>query len=144
MTPIATQISSDTAHGPNLPQRRESNPSTCIFSHIRLSPEGNGNTQVPQRAAVHFSDVPYTFSNLRLWDYPWTDTDRKVADGMTTYWTNFAKAFNPNGPGLTNWTAYVPNSEMMLNIGDTMRVEKINTARMDFLAGIVEANRTRH
>jgi carboxylesterase family protein len=66
-------------------------------------PEGNANNPRPPVGAVHFSEVIYVFNNLRMKDYPWTDLDRKVADTLATYWTNFAKAGSPNGPGLNNW-----------------------------------------
>jgi para-nitrobenzyl esterase len=64
-------------------------------------------------------------------------------DSMGTYWTNFVKTLNPNGAGLPAWTAYNPKNEMMLNIGDTLRMEKISTPRMDFITGIQEGARVR-
>ena len=114
-----------------------------MFSQIPPFKEGNGNSPVPFRAAVHNSDMVYTFNNLRLWDYDWTDTDRKVADAMGTYWTNFVKTLNPNGPGLPNWTTYDPKNEMLMNIGGTLRMEKINAQRMDFINAVQEENRVR-
>jgi len=114
-----------------------------MFSHIPPFKEGNGNSPTPLRGAVHFSDMVFAFNNLRMWDYDWTDTDRKVADAMTTYWTNFAKTLNPNGGGLPNWTAYDPKSESWMNIGDALRMEKFNTPRMEFITGVQEANRVK-
>jgi para-nitrobenzyl esterase len=114
-----------------------------MFSHIAPNPQGNGNSPPPMRGAVHFSDVPFAFSNLRMWDYPWREIDWKVADTMTTYWTNIAKNLNPNGPGLVNWPTYNPGDEAWMNLDATMRVEKFSSARMDFIARIQEENRTR-
>jgi para-nitrobenzyl esterase len=114
-----------------------------LFSHRPPFKEGNGNSPTPLATAAHNSDMVFTFNNLRLWDYDWTDTDRKVADSMGTYWTNFVKTLNPNGAGLPAWTAYNPKNEMMLNIGDTLRMEKISTPRMDFITGIQEGARVR-
>jgi len=31
---------------------------------------------------------------------PWTEDDFKVSEAMSSYWTNFIKNGNPNGPGL--------------------------------------------
>lgn len=112
-----------------------------IFSHIPPNPPGNGNNPAAYVGAVHFTDVPYVFNNLRMWDYPWTDIDRKVADALSSYWTDFAKALNPNSPQLSNWPAYDPRDERWMNLGDTARVEKINSTGIDIIAAIQEERR---
>lgn len=109
-----------------------------LFSHIPPHPNGNGNNPRAPVGAVHFSEVIYVFNNLRMKDYPWTDLDRKVADELATYWTNFAKTGNPNGPALVNWPVYNPKDEFCLNIGDTTQLERFNSKGVDFLAGIQE------
>lgn len=110
-----------------------------IFSHMPPFVEGgNGNNPGGQRGAVHFSEVIYVFNNLRMRDRPWTDVDRKVADTMATYWTNFAKTGNPNGEGLTQWPVYNPKDEFWLNIGDTSRMERFNSAGVDLIAAVQE------
>lgn len=35
-----------------------------------------------------------------------TSKDEAMSDLMRTYWTNFAKTGNPNGPGLPDWPAF--------------------------------------
>ncbi|HTS24485.1 MAG TPA: carboxylesterase family protein [Bryobacteraceae bacterium] len=109
-----------------------------IFSHVPPHPEGNGNNPRAPAGAVHFSEVIYVFDNLRMKDYPWTELDRKVADTLATYWTNFAKTGNPNGSGLTNWPVYNPKDEFWLNIGDTVRLERFNSAGVDLIAAVQE------
>jgi para-nitrobenzyl esterase len=81
------------------------------FGHNPPHPEGNGNNLRAPVGTVHSSEVLYVFNNLRMKDYPWTDIDRKVADMLSSYWANFAKASNPNGPGLATWPAYSPKDE---------------------------------
>ena len=52
----------------------------------------------------HTSDVPYFLNVLtHKRDKYWTEEDRKLADTMCTYLTNFAKSGNPNGEGLVEW-----------------------------------------
>jgi para-nitrobenzyl esterase len=41
---------------------------------------------------------------------PWPEVDRALARLMSTYWANFAKTGDPNGPGLPQWPEY--NSEL--------------------------------
>jgi para-nitrobenzyl esterase len=61
------------------------------------------------RGAVHSGDLPYVFGY-----FPKTgniagnfgEVDRKLADLMETYWTNFAKTGNPNGSMLPNWPEF--------------------------------------
>jgi para-nitrobenzyl esterase len=115
-----------------------------LFSHVPPHPESNGNNPRAPVGAVHFSEVIYVFNNLRMMDYPWTVLDRKVAETLATYWTNFAKSGNPNGPGLANWPAYNPKDELRLNMGDTVGPERINSAGVDFIAAVQEEIRRSH
>jgi len=104
------------------------------FSHIPPHPEPNGVNPVAPVGAVHSSDVRYVFNTLRMKDYAWTDIDRKVADMLGSYWTNFARNYNPNGPGLTSWPVYNPKDEYLMDLGDTFRLERFNSAGVDLIA----------
>ncbi len=104
------------------------------FSHIPPHPEPNGVNPVAPVGAVHSSDVRYVFNTLRFKDYAWTETDRKVAETLGSYWTNFAKSASPNAPGLPAWPVYNPKDEYLMNLGDTFRPDRFNAAGVDLIA----------
>jgi para-nitrobenzyl esterase len=54
----------------------------------------------------HASDIEFVFRVLSSRNLPWTPADRAVSELMASYWTNFAKTGNPNGPGLPQWPQY--------------------------------------
>jgi para-nitrobenzyl esterase len=61
----------------------------------------------PGSFAFHSDDIEYVFGALDTRPGAvWRPEDRKLSDQMMSYWANFAKTGNPNGPGLPEWPKY--------------------------------------
>ena len=81
------------------------------------------------RGAVHSAEIEYALGNLDVNDaYAWTPDDHKVSASMQSYFANFIKKFDPNGPGLSPWPA--------------MRHDNSQVMRLDVESG-AEPDRTR-
>lgn len=94
--------------------------------------------------ASHGSEIAYVFNNLNArWGIETiSDTDKKLAKTMNTYWVNFAKTGNPNGEGLPEWPIYNPvNNELMEFQLDGKSVSKATPkkARLDVIEKAVES-----
>src|SRR5690606_35798660 len=67
--------------------------------------------------ARHAGEIEYVFGQLdTVPKVTWTDADRRLSDRMMTYWSNFAKAGDPNGSGLPEWPAYDPATPRVLHL----------------------------
>src|SRR5580658_8794786 len=71
----------------------------------------------PHGSATHVSEILYAFGHLDG-SRPWTDSDRAVADAMSSYWVNFARSGDPNGNGLTKWPVYDGKNPSVMVLGD--------------------------
>jgi para-nitrobenzyl esterase len=65
----------------------------------------------PPPAAYHSAEIEFVFEALPSKHLPWRPEDEKLSDLMSSYWSNFAKTGNPNGPGLPEWPAYTAGAD---------------------------------
>ena len=75
--------------------------------------------------ATHGLEVPFVFGSARK--YPETTAAGTVSaedlawgDRVRGYWINFAKTGNPNGPGLPEWPAYEPGTDLAMLLGEKL------------------------
>ncbi len=80
------------------------------FSHIPASIREQRRNGVP-----HGAEVPYVFDTLGAgFAAAPTFQDHAVARTVNTYWTNFAKTSDPDGPGLPHWPRHDPSKNEIL------------------------------
>jgi para-nitrobenzyl esterase len=76
------------------------------FEFDQTLPLPAGAAPGTEPTAPHASEIEFVFRVLSSKDLPWRQEDWDVSELMSSYWTNFAKTGDPNGPGLPRWPAY--------------------------------------
>ncbi len=88
--------------------------------------------------AYHTSEVPYYFGTQDAYNMfrptrNWTAWDRELSRKMTATLVAFATTGSPATPDV-EWPAWSAQDERYVNFGDTIALETVNRARMDFMA----------
>jgi para-nitrobenzyl esterase len=68
--------------------------------------------------AAHYVELWYVFDHLDQEPWPWTPADRRLAGLTSSYWTNFVKRGDPNGPGLPAWPRFTKQHGQTLHLDD--------------------------
>jgi para-nitrobenzyl esterase len=91
----------------------------------------------------HGAELAYVFQKLELTPLPWTDADRRIADAMATYWTNFAKTGNPNGSGQPAWPAFTSRDPQRMVFKGTAQARRYdNLAQLEAMDAYFAWRRT--
>jgi len=72
--------------------------------------------------SFHALELPYVFNTFQAHTFSWlafSATDHKLSAAMQSYWVNFAKSGDPNGPGLPHWGAWRDDDEPYLVYSET-------------------------
>jgi para-nitrobenzyl esterase len=80
---------------------------------------GKGDSEL---GAFHSLEVPYVFGTFQARTFSWlpfSSTDHKLSQIVQSYWTNFAKSGDPNGPGLPPWVAWSTDQESYISFSQS-------------------------
>jgi len=110
-----------------------------LFDQVVPWPEASSWPDDP--GAAHATEIEYVFSTLDSKARPWREEDRSVADLMGSWWTNFAKTGDPNGPGLPAWPAWGEDRQVMRIDVDAAAETEQHRDRYLFLDRIAAARR---
>jgi len=118
-----------------------------VYFFSRMTPGGGPPSMAAALplGAPHGEDLAYVFNNINKTEaLVASDTfhnakpdayDTKLADMVSSYWVNFAKNLDPNGPGLPRWDLFqASKSDQVMELGDkvSMRSHPDN-AGIEFL-----------
>jgi para-nitrobenzyl esterase len=94
-----------------------------VYYHLfRQQPPFPAGSVYEGWGASHYAELWYVFDHLDQEPWHWTTSDRKVAEEISSYWVNFARSGNPNGPGLPSWPAFTNTDSKVLYLGDPIIV----------------------
>jgi para-nitrobenzyl esterase len=88
----------------------------------------------PGTFAFHSDDIEYVFGTLDTRPgFVVSPADRTLSEQVMSYWTNFAKTGDPNGPGLPTWPRYDKTGELIHLDSTVTAGPDPSTARYAFL-----------
>jgi para-nitrobenzyl esterase len=117
--------------------------SPVFYYHFAHAPPFPAESAYEGWGPSHFAELWYVFDHLD--QYPtwrWTSKDRRLAETMASFWTNFVKAGDPNGPNLPKWPRFNPARASVLRLDDPTTVIGVpNLDKLEAFDGVYSALR---
>jgi para-nitrobenzyl esterase len=96
--------------------------SPIFYYSFRQQPPFPAGSVYAGWGASHFAELWYVFDHLDQSPWNWTTADRKLAEEISSYWVNFARSGDPNGPGLPLWAAFTNAGNKVQYLADPITV----------------------
>lgn len=88
----------------------------------------------PAKGAVHSADIEYAMGTLATNEvYAWTEEDEQVSQLMHSYYANFVKTGDPNGPDVPEWPQANDGAEMPYMVWDVQPAVKVDQHRARYM-----------
>jgi para-nitrobenzyl esterase len=75
-------------------------------------------TPTSPAGASHASEIGFVFRNLGTAGAAATVAEKSLSELMSSYWVNFAKNGDPNGPGLPSWPAFSDTAPQVMHLDE--------------------------
>jgi para-nitrobenzyl esterase len=99
-----------------LKQNENHLPKTFLYLFTR-KPPAEGSKKL--FGAYHTAEIGYAFHNLDSIKRAWQPADRELEKLMSSYWVQFVKTGNPNGPGLPRWEPFSKEDPQAMIFNDS-------------------------
>ncbi|HEU5078515.1 MAG TPA: carboxylesterase family protein [Opitutaceae bacterium] len=88
--------------------------SKVFFYYFDQHPAHPANSPEADHGMAHGPDVAYVFQTLDRKNPDLTEGDWAISETVATYWANFAKHGDPNGPGVPAWPRFTESDGQLM------------------------------
>ncbi len=103
--------------------------SKVFYYYFDQHPERAPGSPQADHGMPHGVDVPYVFGTLDRNDARRTPGDWAISETVSTFWTNFAKYGDPNGPSVPAWPRFTERTPQVMHFQNEARPGPVPSAR---------------
>ncbi len=96
-------------------QAQTSKKSKVFYYYFDQHPEFPADSPLFGTGSPHGQDVAFVFGHVNPESKQASSTDQAISEAIMTYWTNFAKFGDPNGPGVPKWEKFTSKKHAVMH-----------------------------